>query len=320
MNDPYKSALDKITLRNSEKEKVKALFHQMDEGEGNNMKVKKILKPVAVFAASLVLVLGIDLMISALQSGFDKTSNSSTGDTFISNDDSGDITGSPKQENHFSVIAYAKELTSGGMVYPNDYTSYGYEFMQTDKKELAFGFHFPVECEGENIDTITYRIDQGAFHVMNEKGKSVVVRGEKLEKKWDGFSKLASNGEDEFYRSFTVTYDNQTNEETWIDVVDTWKNWSEERLQQYKDFHFDIRFDMDFTDKSHNSATLEKRKKVYDFLTKDMGITCTVTYEDGTTETKNIKVSNEIVELSKVLLGPEVPDETKEVVRCFSIQ
>ena len=315
MKNQYKSALDKITLRRSEKEKAKALFHQVNTRKENNMKGKKIIKSVATVAASLALVLGIHSVIPVLQSDFGKTSDSSIEYTSAGNTNFDNITSSPEKENHFSVVVYAKELTDDGKVYPNDYHSCFYSLTSNTEDELSLGFDFPVECKGENIDTVTYSINQGAFHVVTAKGKSVVVDGEKSKKKWIGFSKLYDDAEDAFYQSYTVKYDNQTNAGTYIDIVDAWENWSEDKFNQYRDFHFDI------TDVSHDKATLEKRKEVFDFLTKDMGITCTVTYKDGTTETKNIEVSNEIVEPSKVIPDEGFSDdEGEDVVRCFSIR
>ncbi|MCH5251816.1 MAG: hypothetical protein J1F22_02475 [Lachnospiraceae bacterium] len=298
MKANYKNTLNKVKLSESEKEKAKALFHEVNNEKESKMGVKRVWKPVAVMAASLALVLFLNAVIPMLQRKQSDTVATAT-------------------DNYFVVTAYAKELTKTGKVFPDKYSSLSGAECGTKGKEISFAFGFPLKCKGKNIDTITYQIKNGAFQISNPKGKSVVVAGEKVKKGLNvpGSSKESEEKEKltyewEQYKSFTVKYDNQINNKTCIDVVDTSDIWSEEKLSQYKSFRDSI------IDRS-----LEEDKKIRDFLTKDMGITCTVTYKDGSKETKNIGIFNEIKRPSEVL-SEKVPAEKdqKTVITYFNLQ
>lgn len=325
MNKYYKSAIDKIKLDEREKEKAKALFHETKKEKKNTINVKRLFRPAMIIAAILVLALATNVITSTLQNN--NTSHTNT-------------------KNSFTVTAYAKELTKTGKVYSDNYSSTSSILCETENGGISFAFEFPIQCKGENIDTITYNIENGAFKISNQKGNSIVVSGEKLKEELnvpgstknetftcenaissagsttiteDDISGSSSESKEtktpafefEQYKSFTVNYDDQMNDTTCINVVDTSDIWSNEKLKQYKALKYNI-----------CDASLEEEKEVCDFLTKDLGITCTVTYKDGSTETKDIVVSNDIVNISDVVedelcTGKE---HTKLVVKCFSIK
>lgn len=73
------------------------------------------------------------------------------------------------------------------------------------------------------------------------------------------------------YSEFTVDYENQTNEFTSINICE----------QAYID-NPEILFSVD------KGTDPEESKKCWDELFKDVVITCTVTYTDGTTEEKKL--------------------------------
>ena len=79
------------------------------------------------------------------------------------------------------------------------------------------------------------------------------------------------------YSEFTVDYENQTNEFTSINICE----------QAYID-NPEILFSVD------TGTDPEESKKCWDELFKDVVITCTVTYTDGTTEEKKIVIVNVI--------------------------
>lgn len=325
MNKNYKNAMDKIKLEESEKEKAKALFHEMDNVKEKPIRARRLLKPTVAIAAILVLVFAVNAILPTVQS----------------NNPSCTLT-----ENSVTLTAYAKELTKTEKVYSDDYASTSSILCGTDDGGISFAFEFPVECKGENIDTITYKINNGAFQISNQKGNSVVVAGEEIteelnvpssskrgttasENVTDVAGETAISGVDspdtsienkekedlvfefEEYKSFTVNYENQTNDTTCINVVDSSDIWSNEKVKQYKALNYDI-----------SGSSVEEEKEVCDFLTKDLGITCTVTYKDGSTETKNIVVTNDIVTLSDVIEDERSAgkEHTKLVVKCFSVK
>lgn len=315
MKDQYKRALDKIKLSDSQKEQLKDLYYADSKERKYHMK-KRILRPVAVLAACLALVVAAGTVVPMLQSRWEGTSDNTAGNS----------TDQTKTDNYFAITAYAKELTKTGKVFPDKYASIG-SAMDGDEqtKKISFAFEFPVECKGKNIDTITYAINEGAFQINNKKGQNVVIDGKKLKKKMNapGIEKGSDDEDDEYdyetnqYKSFTVEYDKQTSKSTCIQIIDSSDIWNKEKLNQYE--KKDI-YHMVFESSLRDTKT---RKEALDFLLKDMGITCMVTYKDGSTETKNIVVSNEVVKLSEICKTDEelpVDKNQKMVVRYFSIQ
>lgn len=300
MMDYYKSALDKIRLEDPEKDKVKALFFQKPEGGRDRFKnVRKIRKPVAA-AAIVAVILTVCLQIPDLNNYLFSSSESVQGD------------------NHFIVTAYAKELTKMGQVYAGSSESGVGGFSSSGTGQIDFEFQFPLECKGDNIDTITYTIQNGVFRVTNPVGDCIVTAGVGVEQQVPVGCGFVSSETVKFdlsdfeirqYRSFTVDYDRQKDDRTYIGVADASQMWDQEKLDQYKSIGYDIK-----------NPDIKKEKELCDFLTKDMGITCTATYQDGTTETKNIVVSNKIVMMSELRnMMPEEKDWAV-VVRCFGIQ
>lgn len=323
MKNNYRNALDKIKLDDSVKERAKNLFYETapkhEKGRPIDMKIKKFLKPCLAIAAGVAIVITANAAVPAIQ---DKLGISSRENK--------------NPDNYFSVTVHAKELSKTGKIFPDTYSSYLYTIGIVDDT-LSFTFDFPVACKGKNIDTITYEIEEGALQVINEKGKSIVIEGEETDKDIDildipmvverGYngnytrhydslngwistdSVLKENDEYKFYKSFTVKYDNQSNDTTRFNIIDTSNIWTAEKKKAYKNL---------LGKKNHDltSLSLNEEKKLYDFLTKDLGITCTVTYKDGCTETKIISVANEICNLSD-LFGREVQGDDKDIVCRF---
>ncbi len=301
MMEYYISALDKIRLEDTEKDKAKALFFQKTEEEKERFwKIRKIRKPAAAVAAVAV-ILTVCLQIPDLKNGFS--------DAFKSVQD----------DNHFIITAYAKELTKSRQVYAGSSESGVGGFSSSGTGQIDFEFHFPLECEGDHIDKITYTIQNGVFRITNPAGDSIVTDGVLAEQQVPvgcGFvsTETVKFDESDFeirqYHSFTVDYDRQKDDRTYIGVADASQMWDQKKLDQYQAIGYDLK-----------DPDIKKEKELCDFLTKDMGITCTVTYQDGTTETKNIVVSNKIVMMSELrnIRMPEDKDWAV-VVRCFGIQ
>lgn len=302
MENNYKNALDKIKLSETEKDKAKALFYERKEEKRMKKKMVKRVFISTAIAASLAIVLTVSTVIPMLKRSFDNTF------------------GSTVSNNSFSLTVHAKEMTKTGKVFLDEYRTASNIAWDTEDGGIVFGFVFPVECKGKNIDTITYKIENGVFVITNPKGKSVVIDGERVINRLDvpehskeDLRKDISTYEYEQYKSFTVKYNNQLNNKTCIDVADTSDIWSKEKLSEYKKFGCDI---------YSIRGSVKKEKQVWDFLTKDLGISCTVTYKNGSTETKNIVISNEIARLSEIAGDDKIPKKKDHevVAKCFSIQ
>ncbi len=306
MREEYKSVFDKMKLSEEGKDRAKALFYEVDERKEKTMGWRKVIRPAAVAAASLALIVAANAVVPALHKNITKAPENVAEKT------------DSVLDKYFTVTAYAKELTKTGKVFSEDYSGIISGICgNADGSSVSYNFEFPVEVKGKNIDTVTYTINDGAFCINHPKGKNIVVAGKKLDKMLNvpGESKEAEEKEvltylDEQYHSFTVKYDNQINEETCIDIVGTSDIWGKEKREQYKALNYDIA-----------NSTVEEDKKAHDFLMKDIKITCMVTYRDGSTESKEIALSNKIMKYSEVT-GEKVPEkkDTPCVVHCFSLK
>lgn len=299
MNNNYKNALDKIRLANSEKEKARNLFYetetQKQKEKSGNMKANIFIKAMLAAAASLIVILTGNIVISGLH---ERQNN---------------ITENNTSGNSFSVTAYSKEITKTGKVFPDTRASLEHAIGWDSNGRINFSFLFPLECKGKNIDTVTYKIKEGVFEISNPVGKSIVIHGEKPDIELELASSIIVNdlGDDkeagyEFsqYKSFTLDYNNQTNDKTCISISDVSDLWSSEKKNEAQKF-------------INNKMGTYEKKQLSDLFTKNLGITCTVTYNDGSTDIKNISVSSEIVKPSDVLDEEITEYENYETVALF---
>lgn len=140
----------------------------------------------------------------------------------------------------------------------------------------SYCFNLPFQCEGENIDSVSYSINRGAFQVVELEGTSIIASGKEAEEPVN--SGLIGGSDYEaipttitYYTEYTLDYDRQESDATWINMV-----------------RDDIKFsDPDLPQRENKSD--EDVKKVFDELFGDAMITCTVHFTDGTSETIEIE-------------------------------
>lgn len=140
----------------------------------------------------------------------------------------------------------------------------------------SYCFNLPFQCEGENIDSVSYSINRGAFQVVELEGTSIIASGKEAAEPVDGGLIGGSDYEAipttiTYYTEYTLDYDRQESDATWINMV-----------------RDDIKFsDPDLPQRENKSD--EDVKKVFDELFGDAMITCTVHFTDGTSETIEIE-------------------------------
>lgn len=144
----------------------------------------------------------------------------------------------------------------------------------------AYCINLPFQCEGENIDSVSYSINRGAFQVVELEGTSIIVSGKEAAEPVDGGQ--IGGGYDEakdeaipttvnYYTEYTLDYERQESDATWINMV-----------------RDDIKFsDLDLLWRENKSD--EDVEKVFDELFGDVMITCTLHFTDGTSETIEIE-------------------------------
>lgn len=137
-------------------------------------------------------------------------------------------------------------------------------------------------CEGENVESITYSIENAAFQIVEPKDSSIITDYEE----YSEFLNVGTVGgeDDEFgnglsvgrhYKSYTVDYEKQFNDDTWINVCNV----------------TNIPWDTIYA----NGNTLEDRVNGFEEMLKNVVITCTVHYTDGTSDSGTITIGGAIV-------------------------
>ena len=137
-------------------------------------------------------------------------------------------------------------------------------------------------CEGENIDSITYRINKGAFCVTELKGASIMTNytdynGPELNcpdiafDDEEGMDESEVKYEEHYVSEYTVSYDRQSSDTTLIGICGE-------------------KTDAAIYQAVFDDVSLEQEVDGRTSLMEGVEVTCTVTYADGTTDSKVIVV------------------------------
>lgn len=153
-----------------------------------------------------------------------------------------------------------------------------------ESSHYSYCLGLPVVCEGEDIDSVTYSINQGAFEIIEAKGASIVTDM----KKYDGIINAGSigGGTDEatgeqmdateaYCTEFTLDYGRQSSETTWINMV--------------RDQIFLTDDDADAV--FGGGKDVEKRCAAMQKLIDGLSVTCTVYFADGTEQTAQLEIN-----------------------------
>ena len=144
----------------------------------------------------------------------------------------------------------------------------------------SYCFNLPFQCEGENIDSVSYSINRGAFQVVELEGTSIIASGKEAAEPVNGGQ--IGGGYDEakdeaipttinYYTEYTLDYERQESDATWINMV-----------------RDDIKFsDLDLLWRENKSD--EDVEQVFDEMFGDVMITCTLHFTDGTSETIEVE-------------------------------
>lgn len=146
--------------------------------------------------------------------------------------------------------------------------------------------NLPFHCEGENIESITYSINKGSFQIVEKEDASIIVEGNELPKMINagqigGVYEEENNGEPSFpisvkyYSDFTIDYDCQSSDTTWINMCNS-----------VKISNCDLLWG--------DNPTIEDLKQGYQELIDGVVITCTVHFTDGTSQSTDLEVGTVI--------------------------
>lgn len=288
-------------LKNEEMKKL----GNYNKTEQNKRKYRKVIKYFVAAAACLSFVAaGI----------FFSNNGSCTDESNISAEQTNEYQ-SIQIDNPFVLTVHAEgmdrpatELREGVPVVINTATD-NWVLGSSEDGSGYYCLNLPLSCEGENIDSITYQINKGAFQIVEKVGESIVINGKKLEKPLNtGVIGQAFDEETgmevypseiNYYTEFTVDYDCQSKETTWInmagcDVVisDVDLIWGENRSK-------------------------EDQRDGYQELIDGVVIRCTVHFTDGSTETVELEAGTTLATPRKLGILNAVAPDSEDVFFTF---
>lgn len=283
----YNEALSKVKLNETQKQSLKELY-QFKEYSG---KGEKMVKNRRSFRYVVAAVLVVALMVCGV----------ATTGIFTQ-----------KENRDFALCVNAKELTNKNAV-----------LLDTSEQAKAFGSGWKatvggvdyyvsfmsLNCKGKDIETVKYSINKGAFRIISSNENDTILSSEKYQ--GPSFEKnMYEKEHDNFYycSSFTVDYNKQPTLEMWendqlmIDIIGKTKHYDDvdnDYLTAHK---------TDITPDEANYDSIRKQKIMFDKCFENLIITCTVTYKDGSTSSKNIRPVAEIKSVKDEL---DLPEDTK---------
>ena len=193
----------------------------------------------------------------------------------------------------FTLRVQAAELEVGKpvpLIASGNSQTYG--FGATDYDVLHYCISVPLTCEGEGIESVTYSINNGAFQIVqpeNDNEKIIVggqLYGEEINSGWIGGYYEGDDGyspsrifEKVLYKSFTLDYERQSDEYTWINICNS----------------------RPFDEKIYNliwggeKTTATDESNGFNRLLDHTVITCTAHYADGTEQSADIQVGSQVM-------------------------
>lgn len=178
-----------------------------------------------------------------------------------------------------TTIVYANEngdnipLEEGKAVVVNS-ESEGHTMGGQENGLYYYNFDLPLVCEGENIKSITYSVNDGCFQVIEQSGKHV-VEGTKCQSIDPGLSVPAD------WSDYSISY------YTELTVSDEAQKSGEYVMHLVKDDYAMPDPDLVWGE----NATTASTAQVIQEMLKDTVITCTIQFEDGNSETVTLKAS-----------------------------
>ena len=255
-------------------------------------KKSKILKIGVAMCASFALILSASHF-----SNVQKVGGKNIGSNSVQNTENTNIV--ENIANMFTIQVYAADspyasqdgyvaLESGKSVIAGNQA--GYVLCENEEGNVTYCVGTRFLCEGENIESITYEIENAAFQIVESENSSIItsfegyptplntgsVGGGGVKEKQPGeYEEYEYVTTTRFYKSYTLDYDKQSDDTTWINICNV----------------TDIPWESSFG----NCETLEERANCMDEMMKDVRIICTVHYSDGTTDSGTITIGGAVI-------------------------
>ena len=223
------------------------------------MKKHRIIQSTVAAAVCLALIFGIGYKINLEQLGLQKTETVKPEKTQTTAD-----------TNSFVVKVNAAEIKhtkkNQMKIYANpSYTSIWCEG-DAGKQFVSYNIKTPLQFEGNNIKTVTYRINKGHFFVTKAEHSKYFKEGE-----------LCKGSSQSNYCFFTVNAKETPEKQFTVSITDNDCKISSADATAL------------FDGKAESDSELHARNKALGNVT----ITCTATFNDGTQKSVNIKVKHQ---------------------------
>ncbi len=272
MDNKYFKAIDSLMPRDESVEKtIEAITEAEQSGKVIEMKPTKRYKKftaIGTIAASLAFVLALGAFFYP---GAVNTSKTNPADSV------------GVGQNGFFIKAYAAEATGdeakaeeitsdefvkiGKFVPTISFATYGGDDDKIDK--IGGLFNYDLRCEGDNIDKLTYKIDNSVFCIKNGY-KPVISRDGRSNK--NTWLTIGDDGEYNYYYSYTVDYNNQPD------------------LSKYTDDALAPIQIMGTADNGMKADGDVNWSDCYSSIFKDTVITVTATFKDGSTRSQKLQL------------------------------
>lgn len=285
----YNEAINEIALSKEKLESTLEIIRNYNTDKESNFMKKKAIKITAV-AASLAIVAGAGTFFSL---------NNST----------------PESNNNFIMTVNAAEINKNNEVLlsSNDFNGYGISFSD-DGENLYYDLSMPIACKGENLESITYSVNEGAFRIWDITGNSFTDIKETAEiYSEDSSGKLTDliieNDEDKsiFCNEFTVKAKSQDTDKVFIGIVGKTDDLDNTRKKKVKSDNKEY--------SSKDFADIKAQKKLADDFFGGNVIKCTAKFTDGTTQTKNVKLGTTITTCKEGIKDYEEYLNTREMTK-----
>lgn len=270
----YRSAMDKTTLSNDKKNKLKAMYNQQPKNNVTEIKKKSIVKPISVIAASLAVIIALGAFF---------TFGIGT-----------------KNDNSFVLSVNASEVSKTKSAYIEMGEKNIGDLLSIDYKNNAEVI-YPIylKCKGKDIDTVTYSVDRGAFETSlrateNKIKECVSAQSDKYH------IAIPLNGEnsiERYYTSFTVDYKDQPESWSYLEQNDVSGTFLLSLVVNSKDLYGKAKDKVSKYCKELNGENTpsEKRmecvKNIYKEFYEGTKIKITAHFKDGTEKTQTVQLS-----------------------------
>ncbi|MGN0342672.1 MAG: hypothetical protein ACI4DO_07750 [Roseburia sp.] len=197
------------------------------------------------------------------------------------NGDRGADSGSP-----FAITAFAAEMEQGKTVpvilgQQQSWVLSG----EADENTINYVILTDFQCEGENIDSITYSINQGAFNISEIPSDGIIMDAVEYEGEMSCGDIGAIEDEEgnivserRWVKEYTVSYEAQKNDTTFISIC------GEKTLSGPV-----------YVVWSGNEENYEEEARIYDELLEGVEITCTAHFTDGTSASQVITAGGQVM-------------------------